>query len=35
MKTVATPTLRYLNGYPADTLGQVQRMLTRAAWGAG
>lgn len=27
MKTVATPTLRYLNGYPADTQAQVQRML--------
>jgi len=24
---VATPALRYLNGYPADTLAQVQRML--------
>jgi predicted metal-dependent hydrolase len=24
---VATPALRYLNGYPADTLDQVQRML--------
>eukprot|EP01041_Mallomonas_annulata_P019653 gene19653-39081_t len=24
---VAMPTLRYLNGYPAETLDQVQRML--------
>ncbi len=34
MKTVATPTLRYLNGYPADTLGQVQRMLDEGRVGS-
>ncbi|WP_296508910.1 YgjP-like metallopeptidase domain-containing protein [Rhodoferax sp.] len=30
---VATPVLRYLNGYPADTLAQVQRMLTEGRVG--
>ena len=33
MKTVATPTLRYLNGYPAEALGQVQRMLNEGRVG--
>lgn len=33
MKTVAMPTLRYLNGYPADALGQVQRMLDEGRVG--
>ena len=30
---VATPALRYLNGYPADTLAQVQRMLDEGRVG--
>ena len=34
MKTVAPPTLRYLNGYPADALGQVQRMLDEGRVGS-
>ncbi len=29
-----TPTLRYLNGYPADTLSQVQRMLDEGRVGS-
>lgn len=33
MKTVATPTLRYLNGYPAEALGQVRRMLDEGRVG--
>ena len=33
MKMVATPALRYLNGYPADTLAQVQRMLDEGRVG--
>lgn len=33
MKTVAMPTLRYLNGYPAEALGQVQRMLDEGRVG--
>src|SRR3990167_3066635 len=31
---IAMPTLRYLNGYPADTLGQVQRMLDEGRVGS-
>ena len=31
---VATPALRYLNGYPADTLTQVQRMLDEGRVGS-
>jgi predicted metal-dependent hydrolase len=31
---VATPALRYLNGYPADTLAQVQRMLDEGRVGS-
>lgn len=34
MKMVATPALRYLNGYPADTLVQVQRMLDEGRVGS-
>ncbi|MDT7522672.1 DUF45 domain-containing protein [Rhodoferax sp. TBRC 17198] len=34
MKMVATPALRYLNGYPADTLAQVQRMLDEGRVGS-
>jgi predicted metal-dependent hydrolase len=34
MKMVATPALRYLNGYPADTLDQVQRMLDEGRVGS-
>ena len=30
---VAPPALRYLNGYPADTLAQVQRMLDEGRVG--
>ena len=33
MKTVATSALRYLTGYPADTLAQVQRMLDEGRVG--
>ncbi|WP_294768411.1 YgjP-like metallopeptidase domain-containing protein [uncultured Rhodoferax sp.] len=33
MKTVAMPVLRYLNGYPAEALGQVQRMLDEGRVG--
>lgn len=33
MKMVATPALRYLNGYPADTLAQVQHMLAEGRVG--
>ena len=31
---VAMPALRYLNGYPADTLAQVQRMLDEGRVGS-
>ncbi len=34
MKMVAMPALRYLNGYPADTLTQVQRMLDEGRVGS-
>lgn len=34
MKMVATPALRYLNGYPAYTLAQVQRMLDEGRVGS-
>lgn len=34
MKVVATPALRYLNSYPADTLAQVQRMLDEGRVGS-
>ncbi len=33
MKTVASPALRYLGGYPADVLTQVQRMLDEGRAG--
>lgn len=33
MKIVASPALRYLNGYPADTLAQVQHMLAEGRVG--
>ena len=33
MKIVAAPALRYLNGYSADTLAQVQRMLDEGRVG--
>lgn len=33
MKMVATPKLRYLNGYPAEALGQVQRLLDEGRVG--
>jgi predicted metal-dependent hydrolase len=33
MKMVAAPALRYLNGYPADTLAQVQHMLAEGRVG--
>ena len=31
---MSTPPLRYLNGYPADTLAQVQRMLDEGRVGS-
>jgi UTP pyrophosphatase len=34
MNMVANPTLRYLAGYPADTLAQVQRMLDEGRVGS-
>ncbi len=33
MVSMAIPTLRYLNGYPTDTLAQVQRMLLEGRVG--
>ena len=34
MEMIATPALRYLNGYPTDTLAQVQRMLDEGRVGS-